>query len=297
MANSGDTKDELAALGAGNLFAVNGMVAAITGGGSGIGLMMAKALAANGASKVYILGRREEVLQSAAASIGPSAVPLVCDVTSKPSLLSAAAAIEKESGFLNLLVCNAGVGGPQVKAPPAEMTAAEWAEQHLAHDAADYTRVFDVNVTSVWYTTMAFVKLLDLGNQKGNLFQSSQVVSTSSIGAFNKNAPGGWAYGQSKAAATLLVKHLSANLPRWNIRANCIAPGLFPSEMSAPIAKLYSSDGSVPKEMVPMQRMGDTQDMAGVMLYLASRAGAYCNGSVITVDGGRLGNFPTTWMA
>lgn len=67
--------------------------------------------------------------------------------------------------------------------------------------------------------------------------------------------------------------------------------------MSAPIAKLYAEDGSVPKEMVPLQRMGDSQDMAGVMLYLASRAGAYCNGAVITVDGGRLGNFPTTWHA
>ncbi|KAL0934167.1 uncharacterized protein CTRU02_210966 [Colletotrichum truncatum] len=297
MANSGNTKDELAALGAGNLFAVNGLVAAVTGGGSGIGLMMAKALAANGAEKVYILGRRKEVLQEAASSVGPNVVPLVCDVTSKSSLQEAAATIEKEVGFLNLLVCNAGVGGPQVKAPSAELTAAEWAEQHLAHDTADYTKVFDVNVTSVWYTTMAFVKLLDLGNKKGNLTQSSQVVSTSSIAAFNKNAPGGWAYGQSKAAATLLIKHLSSNLPRWNIRANCIAPGLFPSEMSAPIAKLYSGDGSVPPEMVPLQRMGDTQDMAGVMLYLASRAGAYCNGAVITVDGGRLGNFPTTWHA
>ncbi|KAI8224231.1 hypothetical protein K4K57_010044 [Colletotrichum sp. SAR 10_99] len=297
MSGSSHTKDELATLGAGTLFGVNGMVAAITGGGSGIGLMMAKALAANGAEKIYILGRRKEVLEEAAASVGPNVVPLVCDVTSKDSLRAAAAAIEKGSGFLNLLVCNAGVGGPQVKAAPAEMTAAEWAEQHLAHDTADYSRVFDVNVTSVWYTTMALLSLLDLGNKKGNLFQSSQVVSTSSIGAFNKKAPGGWAYGQSKAAATLLIKHLSSNLPQWNIRANCIAPGLFPSEMSAPIAKLYSADGSVPKEMVPMQRMGDTQDMAGVMLYLASRAGAYCNGSVITVDGGRLGNFPTTWHA
>ncbi|KAF6826194.1 hypothetical protein CMUS01_09530 [Colletotrichum musicola] len=297
MADSSNAKDGLGALGAGNLFAVNGMAAAITGGGTGIGLMMAKALAANGAGKVYILGRRKEVLQEAASSAGPNVVPLVCDVTSKDSLCEAAATIEKEIGFLNLLVCNAGVGGPQVKAPPAEMTAAEWAEQHLAHDTADYTSVFDVNVTSVWYTTMAFVKLLDLGNKKGNLSQSSQVISTSSIAAFNKNAPGGWAYGQSKAAATLLIKHLSSNLPRWNIRANCIAPGLFPSEMSAPIAKLYSDDGSVPKEMVPLQRMGDTQDMAGVVLYLASRAGAYCNGAVITVDGGRLGNFPTTWIA
>lgn len=187
--------------------------------------MMAKALAANGAEKVYILGRREEVLREAAASVGPAVVPLVCDVTSTPSLREAAAAIEEEVGFLNLLVCNAGVGGPQVKAPAAGMTAAEWAEQHLAHDAAGYARVFDVNVTSVWYTAMVFVKLLDLGNRRGNLSQSSQVVSTGSVAAFNKDAPGGWAYGQSKAAATLLVKQLSSNLPRWNIRANCIAPG------------------------------------------------------------------------
>lgn len=83
----------------------------------------------------------------------------------------------------------------------------------------------------------------------------------------------------------------------FSTKADDPCPLVFPSEMSAPIAKLYSADGSVPKEMVPMQRMGDTQDMAGVMLYLASRAGAYCNGSVITVDGGRLGNFPTTWHA
>ncbi|GJC81233.1 short-chain dehydrogenase/reductase SAT3 [Colletotrichum liriopes] len=277
-----ENKTELAALGAGTLFGVNGMVAVITGGGSGIGLMMAKALAANGAEKVYILGRRKEVLQEAASSVGPNVVPLVCDVTDKSSLKEATATIEKEAGFINLLVCNAGVGGPQVKAPSPEMTAAEWAEQHLEHDTSDYTRVFDVNVTSVWYTAMAFVKLLDLGNKKGNLSQTSQVVSTSSIAAFNKNAPGGWAYGQSKAAATLLVKQLSSNLPAGT---------------SGPTASPWLDDGSVPKEMVPLQRMGDTQDLAGAMLYLASRAGAYCNGTVITVDGGRLGNFPTTWLA
>lgn len=68
--------------------------------------------------------------------------------------------------------------------------------------------------------------------------------------------------------------------------------------MAAPIVKLYTEDGNaIPKEMVPMQRMGDDQDMAGVLLFLASRAGAYCNGAVITVDGGRLGNFPSTWLA
>lgn len=68
--------------------------------------------------------------------------------------------------------------------------------------------------------------------------------------------------------------------------------------MSAPIVKLYSGDsgepGAVPETMVPMKRMGDEKDMGGTMLYLASRAGAYCNGTVIILDGGRLNNFPAT---
>ncbi|ROT42504.1 short chain dehydrogenase [Sodiomyces alkalinus F11] len=291
-------QDSVASLQAGRLFSTSGLVALVTGGGSGIGRMIATALATNGADKVYILGRREQVLKEAAAAIGPNVIPLTCDVSSKESLQEAAATVERDVGYLNLLVCNAGIGGPQVKAPTPEMTAAEWAEQNFHHAQEDYTRVFDVNVSSVWYTAMAFLKLLDLGNKKGNVPQTSQVITTSSIGAFNKMAPGGWAYGQSKAAVTLLSKHLSSILPQWNIRSNCIAPGLFPSEMAAPIVKMYTeNDDKIPKNMVPMQRMGDEQDMAGVLLYLASRAGAYCNGAVILVDGGRLGNFPSTWHA
>lgn len=238
--------------------------------------MMAQALAANGAERVYILGRRKEVLQEAASSVGPNVVPLVCDVTSKDSLREAAATIEKEAGFLNLLVCNAGVGGPQVKAPPAEMTAAEWAEQHLAHDTADYTSVFDVNVTSVWYTTMAFVKLLDLGNKKSNLSQSSQVISTSSIAAFNKNAPGGWAYGQSKAAATLLVKHLASNLPRWNIRANCIAPGCgWSSRTMAPSACADPRQCSPAKCLRPLRSCTATMAASQRKWYLCREWGIH----------------------
>jgi NAD(P)-dependent dehydrogenase (short-subunit alcohol dehydrogenase family) len=187
--------------------------------------MMTAALAKNGASKVYILGRRGDVLEQAASSIGPNVVPIVCDVSSKESLQKAAASIESEVGYINLLVCNAGIGGPQVKPAEPSMSAADWAAQHLAHSKEDYTKVFDVNVSSVWYTAMSFLKLLELGNQKGNVSQTSQVITTSSIGAFNKTAPGGWAYGQSKIAATLLGKHLAATLPQWNIRSNVIAPG------------------------------------------------------------------------
>ncbi|KAH7375302.1 short chain dehydrogenase [Plectosphaerella cucumerina] len=281
---------------AADLFSVNGLVAVVTGGGSGIGRMMTAALAKNGASKVYILGRRGDILEQAASSIGPNVVPIVCDVSSKESLQKAAASIESEVGYINLLVCNAGIGGPQVKPAEPGMSAADWAAQHLAHSKEEYTKVFDVNVSSVWYTAMSFLKLLELGNQKGNVSQTSQVITTSSIGAFNKTAPGGWAYGQSKIAATLLGKHLAATLPQWNIRSNVIAPGLYPSEMAAPIVELYGGGQGIPKSMVPLQRLGDEQDMAGVILYLASRAGGYCNGTVIVSDGGRIGNFPSTWI-
>ncbi|KAM0322294.1 hypothetical protein ACHAQA_009583 [Verticillium albo-atrum] len=283
---------------AGHLFSVPGLVAVITGGGTGIGRMITTALARNGAARVYILGRRESILQETAAALGPNVIPLVCDVSSKASLKEAVARVEKEAGSINLLLCNAGIGGPQVKAPTEGMSAGEWAAQHFDHPQEAYTQVFDVNVSAVWYTTMAFLDLLDKGNKARNVEQSSQVIVTSSIGAFNKTAPGGWAYGQSKAAVTLLSKHLAAVLPRWDIRSNCIAPGLFPSEMAAPIVKLYTGEGkSIPKEMVPMQRMGDDQDMAGVVLFLASRAGAYSNGALIKLDGGRLENFPSTWHA
>lgn len=180
--------------------------------------MMALALAKNGASKVYIAGRRLEVLQKAAASAGPNVIPLQCDVTSKSSLADAVKHIEQDAGYLNLLVCNSGIGGPQVAPIKPETTLDEWADSNFALEMDDYMNTFKVNSASVWFTSMAFLKLLDKGNKKGNVQQSSQIVVTSSIAAFNKKAPGGWPYGQSKAAATLAVKQLAVALPQWNIR-------------------------------------------------------------------------------
>lgn len=286
------------------LFSVKGLVALVTGGGTGIGLMMAKALADAGAARVYIVGRRVDVLQQAASSIGSRPgviVPLYCDVTSKISLESIVSVVETDVGYLNLLVCNAGVGGPQVKPPvPGQTTLEEWRDAQMAGDFDDWNNTFKVNSTSVWFTAMAFLKLLGEGNKRGSTpGVSSQVIVTSSIAGFNKRAPGGWAYGPSKAAATHIAKSLSTVLPEWGIRANCICPGLFPSEMAAPIVQ--AAGGSMTgggeirldKSAVPVGRMGDEVDMAGQILYLASRAGAYCNGNTIVIDGGRLGTFPS----
>ncbi|KAI0816101.1 short chain dehydrogenase [Xylaria sp. FL0064] len=287
MADVGSSAE---ALSAANLFNVKGLVAVVTGGGTGIGLMITKALAANGAAKVYILGRRLNVLQEAASSIGnPNVVPVTCDVTSVESLTTAVTLIEHDVGYVNLLVCNSGIAGPYGNRPTPETTLDEFVSANLAIPIEDYTNTFAVNASSVWYTTMAFLKLLSAGNSRANVDQKSQVVAISSIGGFNKINTGGFA---CKAACTHLIKHLSVVLPQWDIRANLICPGLYPSEMSAAI---LARSGPIVKSQVPLERAGNGQDMGGAILYLASRAGAYCNGTVVVTDGGRLTTFPSTF--
>lgn len=186
----------------------------------GIGLMMARALADGGAAKVYIVGRRVEVLEKAAKSINKPdvVVPLAGDVSSQSSLASLVSEIEKSSGYLNLLVCNSGITGPKVPQPGPGESLQEWRERNLAVPMEEYNSTFNVNTTAVWYTALEFLDLLDKGNKKGNLGWQSQVVVTSSIGGFNRKAPGGWAYGQSKAAVTHLTKQLAVVLPKWGIR-------------------------------------------------------------------------------
>ncbi|KAM0326567.1 hypothetical protein ACHAQA_006436 [Verticillium albo-atrum] len=281
------------ALQAGALFSVPGLVAVVTGGGTGIGLLMTRALVANGAT-VYILGRRGDVLKRAAQSTHVDAVkPVVCDVTSKESLTSAAEVILADTGYINLLICNAGISGPQTHRLSSEdqTSVTDFARANLDVPMEDYTRTFEANAVAVWYTAMAFLGLLDAGNRKGNVRQKSQVVATTSIAGFNKVNTAGFAYSQSKAACTHLMKSLAVALPRWDIRANMICPGLYPSEISGPII----DRGGIGRDMVPLERVGNEEDMAGAVLYLASTAGAYCNGSIIMSDGGRLGNFASTF--
>lgn len=182
--------------------------------------MMAQAIVHAGAAKVYIAGRRLEVLEAAVKTINKPdvVVPLTCDVTSQSSLTSLVSEVEKRSGYLNLLVCNSGIGGPQVPYPSPETSLQEFREKNLAIPMDQYDKTFSVNVTAVWYTAMAFLELLDKGNKKGNLDWQGQVLVTSSIAGYNKRAPGGWAYGQSKAAATHSAKQLAGILPKWGIR-------------------------------------------------------------------------------
>jgi len=278
---------------ASNLFNVNGLVAVVTGGGSGIGLMIARALALNGASKVYIIGRRKEKLDEAASSVSTgNIIPLVGDVTSKEALSSIVERITSETGYINVLVANSGILGPQASIKPTEIsTVAEFQKAYGETSFEEYAETFNLNTVAVWFTVVAFLGLLDEGNKKGNVIQKSQVIATSSIGGFNRKVPGGYAYGQSKAATTHLIKQLATGLVPFGIRSNALAPGLFPSDLAAGII----GNGVFPRDQIPLERAGTEEDMAGAILFLTSRAGAYVTGNILLTDGGRLSNFPASY--
>jgi NAD(P)-dependent dehydrogenase (short-subunit alcohol dehydrogenase family) len=150
--------------------------------------MMARALALNGAHKVYIIGRRKEVLEKAAASVSTNnIIPLVGDVTSKDAINSIVSTITSEVGYINLLVANSGMLGPQAAIPiPDSPSVSDFQKAWFGTPVEEYTQTFNLNTTAVWYTIVAFLGLLDEGNKKGNMQQKSQVIATSSIGGFNR---------------------------------------------------------------------------------------------------------------
>ena len=300
-----------------DLFNVNGLVAVITGGGSGLGLYAARALDANGAKAVYIVGRREETLQAAAnTAVNGTIKPIVGDVTDKASLTKIADQVRQEQGYINLLFANAGIVGPKhgamlkesLKDGSSKPTVAEFQKIMFEPPIDDFTFASHVNCSAVFYTAIAFLDLLDAGNKQHNVAQDSQIIVTSSIAGFMRHLSAGFAYNSSKAATTHLVKMLSTYFAQagFRIRANVIAPGIYPSEMTEGTTRSLQSfeggrDGAfkgahvVGAEVSPSERTGSEEDFAGTILYLASRAGAYINGETLVTDGGRLSQLPAVY--
>lgn len=287
-----------------NLFGVKGIVAVITGGGSGLGLYIAKALDANGAKAVYIIGRRKETLEKAAKqAVNGTIIPLQGDVTSKESLTSIAEHIQKEQGFINVLFANSGILGVKTTdlglPTDRKPTLKEFKDAYWAPSIEDWTSAMHINVSGVFYTSLAFLELLDEGNKKGNVEQKSSIIVTSSLAGFCRQISAGLSYSVSKAATTHLVKILATTLTPYKIRVNAIAPGIFPSEMSEGSPLFGDGDprkeGGLKAEFAPLERSGSEEDMAGVALFMTSKGGAYLCGNVIVPDGGRLGQMPSTY--
>ncbi|KAH7323111.1 hypothetical protein B0I35DRAFT_427149 [Stachybotrys elegans] len=266
--------------------------------------MMAEALLGGGARKVYILGRRRDVLDSAAAKHSGTLVPIEGDVTSKESLQSAVDAVAKDTGYVNLLIANSGMLGPN-KHLDSSLSIQEL-RKNVFEDASmdEFNQTMNVNVTGAYFTMLAFLELLDEGNKqalKGGFGSpsvegshvpsiQSQVIFTSSIAAFSRDGLSPISYKASKAALVHLAKYSSTKLATHGIRVNVLAPGLFPSALSDWATShcdpaTATHDG---KPLIPARKFGGAEEMGGTVLYLASRAGSYCNGLVLLNDGGSL---------
>jgi len=292
-----------------SLFGLKGKVALITGGGSGMGLMMAKGFASNGAI-TYIGGRRKDVVEKAAADFGQGLsgriIPLELDVTSKESILKAVELIgSANEGKLDILINNAGQVGPKIKFFK-DPSAPERADPETLGKALfdnegfeDWSDLFSINTSSLYFVTTAFLGLLDKATRTDGPFSAS-VINITSISGSLKLAQNHFAYNASKAAGDHITQMLATELALKGIqvRVNAIAPGLFATEMTDKEGEAFNAEettqvtGSL--HPVPSGRSGTAGEIAGSALYLASRAGRYTNGQVIVVDGSVLAVNPAT---
>ncbi|KAJ5771549.1 Short-chain dehydrogenase/reductase SDR [Penicillium odoratum] len=275
-----------------NVFNVRDKVALVTGGGSGIGLMATQSLAVNGA-KVYITGRTGEKLERVAELYGKDIpgkiIPITADITSKEQINKLVDVISSKESKLHILINNAGISSTSYE---TELEDPKALQKELFHNDSttveEWDDVMRTNVTQLFLTTSAFLPLLSKGTESERGW-SSTVVNISSISGILRTAQHHFAYNASKAAAIHLTKMLAYEIFSSNIkiRVNNIAPGVFPSEMTAKDSD-ENQKSSIPKEKyegkVAAQRPGKDEDMAGAILFTVSNQ--YLNGQTIVVDGG-----------
>lgn len=278
-----------------NLFSLKDHVCLVTGGGTGIGLMATQALAANGA-KVYITGRRMEVLKNAAKEHSPHAsqaningqiIPIgPCDVTSKVDLEKLFADIEAKEKYLSLLVTAAGISGP--KGFPDSSDAKEVKKELWKEGVDEWNATYNTDVTSVYFSTVAFLPLL----QAAPKTQRSSVIVISSMSGMMRHSQAHFSYNAAKAATAHLSNMMSKEFAKTGVRVNSIAPGYFPSEMTMKESdernKVHMPDEKVRDKghEVPAGRSGTDEEMAQLVLFLASCG--YVNGQIVALDGGVL---------
>lgn len=258
-----------------DLFSIEGKVALVTGGSRGIGEMIAAGFLAHGA-KVYISSRKADVCNATAARLmdtyGGECISLPANVSGLAGIKSLAAELESRESKLDILVNNAGIS---------------WVEPLDEFSEAGWDAVINTNMKGVFFLTQ---KLLPLLRNSANAENPARVVNIGSIDGITTPYYEAFPYGPSKAAVHHLTRILAARLVREHILVNAIAPGPFPSRM------LSSGIGAGPDpsvvdwettgEILPRGRVGSVEDIAGLTIYLCSRAGAYTVGETITCDGG-----------
>ena len=239
---------------------LDGKTALVTGGSSGLGAYFARLLAGEGA-KVAVAARRLNRLEKLASEV-PGITPIRMDVTNVDSIKDGVTAAEKELGGISILINNSGV---------ANSNAA------LNVEEEEWDAVLDTNLRGAWLVAKAVAERMIHGGDGGS------ILNTASVLAF-KVQKGTMPYGVSKAGLVQLTRMLAAEWARYGIRVNAIAPGYIETDINR--SYLQSNEGKAMLRAIPQRRFGKADDLAGVVLLLASDASAYITGVLIPVDGG-----------
>ena len=249
-----------------DLFSIEGKVALVTGGSRGIGLMIARGYAEHGA-RVYVSSRDADACAAVAAELSKvgTCVAIPGDLAKPAEVKRVAAELAMREPALHILVNNAG---------------ANWGAPLEEYPDDAWDKVLALNVKSVFHLTVALLPQLAAA---ATAEDPARVINIGSIDGISVPALETYAYSASKAAVHHLTRVLARKLASRDITVNAVAPGPFESKMMA--ATLEKFRDSLVKT-IPRKRIGTPEDMAGVAIYLASRAGAYVTGAVIPVDGG-----------
>ncbi|MFT5441945.1 MAG: NAD(P)-dependent dehydrogenase (short-subunit alcohol dehydrogenase family) [Myxococcota bacterium] len=248
-----------------SLFSLEGKCALVTGGTRGIGLMIARGYIEAGA-RVYVASRNAEVCAETEKELSKlgtcTAIP--ADLSTQEGCLALAGEIQSRETKLDILVNNAG---------------ANWGAPYSEFPASGWDRVLDLNVKGPFFLTQALTPQLEAASSEGS---PSRVINIGSIDGIQVPTLDTYSYSASKAAIHHMTRVLAKKLAP-KITVNAVAPGPFESKMMAATLEAF---GDSIAASCPMGRIGQPDDMAGVAIYLASRAGSYVTGSVIAVDGG-----------
>jgi NAD(P)-dependent dehydrogenase (short-subunit alcohol dehydrogenase family) len=247
------------------LFDLSGKIAVITGSTRGIGLAIAKQFARHGA-QVVISSRKEDACEAARAEVaedGGQAISIPCNIGYKEQLQHLVERTVSELGGIDILVCNAAVNpyfGPMSNIP----------------DEA-YDKIMGSNVRSnVWLCNMALPHMAARGG-------GAAIIVSSIAGLKGTKLLG--AYGLSKAADSALARNLAVEWGHKNIRVNALAPGIIKTDFAKALYENPETEKFVTKAY-PIGRLGEVDDVAGVAVMLASRAGSFISGQTIVIDGG-----------